>query len=81
MSGKKEKEENLSLEENFARLEETIEKLENEDITLEEAFAAYSEGMHLLKQCNDQIDRVEKQVLKLNEEGMPEEFDDGERYV
>lgn len=81
MGGKKEKEENLSLEENFARLEETIEKLENEDITLEEAFAAYSEGMHLLKQCNDQIDRVEKQVLKLNEEGMPEEFDDGERYV
>lgn len=81
VGGKKEKEENLSLEENFARLEETIGRLENEDITLEEAFSAYSEGMHLLKRCNDQIDRVEKQVLKLNEEGKLEEFSDGERCV
>lgn len=72
------KSENLSLEENFDRLEETIEKLEREDLPLEEAFRAYSEGMAILKQCNDQIDRVEKQVLKLSEEGRLEAFDNGE---
>lgn len=65
---------NPSLEENFARLEETIERLESEDITLEGAFAAYSEGMAILKQCNEQIDRVEKQVLKLTEQGELEEL-------
>ncbi len=65
------------LEENFARLEEMIETLEKEDIPLEEAFAVYSEGMKVLKQCNDQIDRVEKQVLKLGGEGQLEEFGDG----
>ena len=69
--------ENYSLEENFARLENTMELLERDDIPLEEAFQAYSEGMAILKQCNDQIDRVEKQVLKLNEDGRLEEFDDG----
>lgn len=72
---------NYSLEENFARLESTMELLEREDIPLEDAFRAYSEGMAILKQCNDQIDRVEKQVLKLNEEGQLEEFGDGSTEV
>ncbi|MCI8527647.1 MAG: exodeoxyribonuclease VII small subunit [Lachnospiraceae bacterium] len=65
------------LEENFARLEALIGKMEQEDISLEEAFLTYSEGMAVLKQCNGQIDRVEKQVLKLSEEGRLEEFEDG----
>ncbi len=72
------KSEKLSLEENFDRLEEKIEKLEQEDLPLEEAFRAYSEGMAILKQCNDQIDKVEKQVLRLSEEGRLEAFDNGE---
>lgn len=65
----------LSIEENFAKLEEAIQRLENEDTSLEEAFAAYSEGMQLVKTCNDQIDRVEKQVLKLTQEGTLEPLD------
>ena len=59
----------MTLEENFVKIEEVIEKLETEDISLEEAFAAYSEGMKLLKTCNEQIDKVEKKVLKLTEDG------------
>ena len=64
----------FTLEENFARLEEIIEKMESDDISLEEAFAAYSTGMAVLKECNEQIDRVEKKVLKLSEQGILEEF-------
>lgn len=77
MAGKKkaEEQEQHSLEGNFSTLEELIEQLEAEDISLEEAFTAYSKGMNLLKQCNDQIDRVEKQVMKLNEEGELEPLD------
>lgn len=77
MAGKKktQEQEQQSLEENFSALEELIGQLETEDISLEEAFTAYSKGMHLLKQCNDQIDRVEKQVMKLNEEGGLEPLD------
>lgn len=74
-----EKQENFSLEENFARLEETIDLLENDELPLEEAFRAYSDGMAILKQCNDRIDRVEKQVLKLSEGGQLEELDNGEQ--
>lgn len=66
----------LSLEENFARLEEIIERL-GEEIALGEAFRVYGEGMAVLKQCNEQIDRVEKQVLKMSAEGQLEEFEHG----
>lgn len=79
MAGKtkktEEQQEMRSLEDNFSVLEELIEQLEAEDISLEEAFTAYSRGMRVLKQCNEQIDRVEKQVMKLNEEGNLEPLD------
>ena len=77
MAGKKktEEQEQRSLEENFSELEELLEQLEAEDISLEDVFTAYSKGMNVLKQCNEQIDRVEKQVMKLNEEGALEPLD------
>ena len=64
----------LSLEEAFEQVEETIELLEEEDITLEASFKAYQEGMKLLQYCNEKIDKVEKQVLKINEDGGLDEF-------
>lgn len=77
MAGKKkaEEQEQRTLEEKFSELEELLGQLEVEDISLEDAFAAYSKGMNVLKQCNEQIDRVEKQVMKLNEEGALEPLD------
>ena len=62
-------EKRMTIEENFAKLEQTLEILESEEVSLEDAFTAYTEGMKLLKICNDQIDKVEKQVLKLREDG------------
>lgn len=75
------KQQDFTLEENFERLEATIEQLEQEDIPLEDAFKAYTLGMEILKQCNDQIDRVEKQVLKLSETGELEELDRGDTGI
>ena len=64
----------LTLEQIFEKLEGTIGKLEQEDIPLEESFRLYKEGMKLIKSCNDRIDKVEKEVLKLNENGELDEF-------
>ncbi len=63
-----------SLEETFQVLEEVISRMEQGDLTLEESFAAYHQGMDLLKSCNDKIDKVEKQVLELDAEGETHEF-------
>lgn len=68
------KEQVLSLEEAFAQIEDVIAKLETEEITLEESFAQYHRGMALLAHCNETIDRVEKKVLKINEDGGLDEF-------
>ncbi len=64
----------MSLEETFQVLEDVISRMEQGDMTLEESFAAYHQGMDLLKSCNDKIDKVEKQVLELDEEGETHEF-------
>lgn len=64
----------ITLEEAFSILEETVAKLETEDISLEESFKEYKYGMEMLKYCNDKIDKVEKKVLKINEDGETDEF-------
>lgn len=69
-----EKEKVSSLEENFKQLDEMIEKLEDKEIGLEESFTLYEQGMKLLKQCNDQIDKVEKKVMVMNRNGELDEF-------
>ncbi len=67
-----EKNEEVGLEENFNLLEECVKKLSAEDIPLEEAFSLYEEGVRLLKKCNVQLDKVEKQVKILRENGETE---------
>lgn len=65
--------EELTLEEVFQRLEEVVARME-EDISLEESFGLYHQGMDMLKQCSDKIDKVEKQMLVLDERGDTHEF-------
>ena len=64
----------LTLEQMFEKIENLIETLEQDEISLEDSFKAYQEGMKLIKICNDKINKVEKQVLVLNENGELDEF-------
>lgn len=64
----------MTLEQAFEKIEESIEKLEQEDISLEDSFKIYREGMKLIQVCNGKIDKVEKEVLKLSENGELDEF-------
>ena len=63
-----------TLEELFVQLEETMKKMEQEDVSLEDSVQYYHRGMDLLKVCNDKIDQVEKKMLVLDEEGGTHEF-------
>ncbi len=64
----------LTLEESFEKLDETLAALEGRNITLEKSFELYQQGMELVKNCNDQIDRVEKKMQVINEEGELSDF-------
>ena len=66
--------EEMNLEEICEKLESTMKKMEEEDISLEESFQLYHQGMDMLKACNDKIDKVEKKMLLLDEEGEEHEF-------
>ncbi|MEG1457832.1 MAG: exodeoxyribonuclease VII small subunit [Acetivibrio sp.] len=56
-----------NLENSMKALDQVMEALEKEEISLEESFQLYQQGMKLLKDCNDAIDRVEKKIVILNE--------------
>lgn len=58
-----------TLEASFEELEQIIGQLENPEISLDDSFKLYNAGMKLLKSCNDSIDKVEKKILVLSEEG------------
>lgn len=67
-------EEQQTLEELFAVLDEIADRMEGAEISLEESFQLYKQGMTILKKCNDTIDMVEKEVLILDESGDLYEF-------
>ena len=69
-------EEKLSLEEVLEKLDETITKLQSAEVSLEESFELYKEGMDYVKLCNETIEKVEKKVLMLNQEGTLDELEE-----
>ena len=58
-----------TLEQSFERLEEIISQMEKSDTTLDASFKMYQEGMTLVESCNNQLDKVEKQIIVLNDDG------------
>ncbi len=57
-----------SIEENFDKIEDIIERLESNELSLEEAFGLYESGVRLTAQCSKQLDKVEKQLIILRNE-------------
>lgn len=74
MAEKKKAEKKISIEEGFAKLEEIIQKLEQPKISLEASFQEYEAGMELLKYCDKQIEKVEKKIIVLEENGESHEL-------
>ncbi|MCI9490018.1 MAG: exodeoxyribonuclease VII small subunit [Dorea sp.] len=67
---------NQTLEELFEGLESVIGTMEQPEVSLEESFQLYHRGMELLKSCNDRLDKIEKKMLVLDDEGEMHEFEE-----
>ena len=63
---------NVSLEEALKQLDTIMDQMEQGDTSLEESFLLYQRGMSLVKHCSNSIDRVEKQLRILEENGVSE---------
>jgi exodeoxyribonuclease VII small subunit len=49
-------------EENLKELEEILQQLEHGDLPLETALAKFEAGMRLIRNCNQQLEAVERKV-------------------
>lgn len=65
----------ISLEKKLGMLDSIIEELEGENISLEDAFNSYKRGIELVRECNESIDRVEKKVQLLSDNGETVDFE------
>ena len=62
--------ENLTYEQAFAELEDTVRKLEAGGLTLEENLDLFERGQALAAHCSLQLDQAELKVKKLSPEGI-----------
>lgn len=59
---------NNTIEQNFEQLEKIIDQMQSEEISLNESFELYKTGLELVKNCNEQIEKVETEI-KVIEKG------------
>jgi exodeoxyribonuclease VII small subunit len=57
--------EQISFEEAFTRLEETVRRLEAGNLSLEESIALFEEGTRLAQVCGAQLDAADLRVNQL----------------
>lgn len=64
-----------NFEQSMAELEETVKKMESQDVSLDEALALFEKGIKLSKSCQKILDEAEKKVTVLltNDNGEIEE--------
>ena len=65
MTDKKKKDDRF--EDQLARLEEIVDRLEDESVGLEEALGLFENGMDLARRCRTRLEEVEQRVTQLLE--------------
>lgn len=60
---------NITVEEAFAQLSDIVEQMDAPEVTLEASMELYRKGVGLLAQCGETLDRIEKEMITLTEEG------------
>ena len=58
----------LTFEEAFEQLEETVRRLEKGGLPLDEAMTLYERGQHLAALCASRLDEAELKISQLNPE-------------
>ena len=65
MTDKKKKDDRF--EDQLAKLEEIVDRLEDESVGLEEALGLFENGMELARSCRARLEEVEQRVTQLLE--------------
>lgn len=65
-----------SLEDTFDKLEDILGQMESGELTMNESCKKYKEGIELVKKCSLMIDKVEKEMIIINDDKDSEMIDD-----
>ena len=65
-----------SLEDTFDKLEDILGQMESGELTMNESFKKYKEGIELVKKCSLMIDKVEKEMIIINDDKDSEMIED-----
>lgn len=57
--------EEMTFEQSFAALQETVERLETGELALEDTIMLYERGQALARHCQDLLDQAELRVTQL----------------
>lgn len=59
----------FDIDQGFEELDRILEQLGSDEIKLSDAVKLYSEGVTVVKKCKDSLDKVEKELIILDENG------------
>ena len=61
--------EKITLEQRFYNIEEILGQMENSEVSLNDSFELYKKGLTEIKEANQMLDMVEKEMILLSREG------------
>ncbi len=61
--------EKITLEQRFSNIEEILGQMENSEVSLNDSFELYKKGLTEIKEANQMLDMVEKEMILLSREG------------
>ncbi len=64
----------MKFEDKIKELEKLVGELESEDVNLDDAINKYTKAMKLVKECDDELKKIETKVTKLVKNGKEEDF-------
>lgn len=70
------KEEKIGIDEGLNRLDMILKRMEEPNIELAKSFELYEEGIILLKNVNEEIEKMEGKIQALSKEGIVMPFDE-----
>lgn len=55
------------MEQAFTELESIVKELEEDSTELLDSVTLYTKGVKLLKECNDNLDKIEKEIIVIGD--------------
>lgn len=64
----------FNFENALIELEETVDKMEEGDLSLEESLLAFEKGIKLTRECQNALQQAEQKISLLEEKNQPEQL-------